>query len=141
MGIGGIHSYGNLYNSYPLRDIPQVDAEEVRNQEDQKSKSSGLEERAVIPESSYQPPAEDSRSRSVDLWNISLTFNANEEGGTIGRDSNILNLDMQKAISDMKKDRILEDYQYFVGSVRESKAEAEGINKKEEADGVVIQKF
>lgn len=144
MGIGGIHSYGNLYNSYPLRDIPQVDTEEVRSQENQNSKSIGPEEKAVIPEGSYQPSAEDRRSRSVDLWNISLTFNANEDGGTIGRDSNILNLDMQKAISDMKKDRILEDYQYFVGSVRESKAEAAGINgnsQQEETDGIVIPKF
>lgn len=149
MGIGGLyfnsHLYnGNLYNSYPPRDIPQVDAKEITNQNDQNRKSSRPEEPAGVPESSYQPPAEDGRSRSVDLENISLTFNANEEGGTIGRDSNILNLDMQKAISDMKKDRILEDYQYFVGSVRESKAEAAGINgnsQQEETDGIVIPKF
>lgn len=149
MGIGGLYSgshlyHSNLYNSYPPRDIPQVEAKEITSQNDQNRKGSRPEEKAVIPEGSYQPSAEDRRSRSADLENISLTFNANEEGGTIGRDSNILNLDMQKAISDMKKDRILEDYQYFVGSVRESKAEAAGINgnsQQEETDGIVIPKF
>lgn len=34
----------------------------------------------------------------------------------IGRDSDITKLDVGKAISDMKKDSILQDYQYFVGT-------------------------
>lgn len=32
-----------------------------------------------------------------------------------GEDRNIHTLDMHKAISDMKRDRVLEEYQYFVG--------------------------
>ena len=35
---------------------------------------------------------------------------------SIGRDVDIKNLDMQKAVSDMKKDGILSQYQFFVGT-------------------------
>ena len=34
----------------------------------------------------------------------------------IGRDSKLEDLDVDKAISDMKRDSILQDYQYFVGN-------------------------
>lgn len=132
MGIGSINSYANGYSSYPLRDIPQVDAAEVEKQDLRRKEQ---EESAGIAESSYQQPlVEDNRSRNVDLENISLTFHQSGEGSTIGKDSDILTLDMQKAISDMKKDSILEDYQYFVGSTQEMKAVIAGM------DGIVIQK-
>ena len=62
------------------------------------------------------PAAEDKRSKQADLENISLTFHKEETFDYIGSESGLANLDMQKAISDMKKDSILQDYQYFVGS-------------------------
>ena len=39
-----------------------------------------------------------------------------DDFGYIGRDSDIHSLDVEKAISDMRKDQILQQYQYFVGS-------------------------
>ena len=33
-----------------------------------------------------------------------------------GADSDLAGLDMQKAISDMEKDQVLQQYQYFVGT-------------------------
>lgn len=47
---------------------------------------------------------------------ISLTFNKEESYGYIGKDKDVASLDMQKAISDMQKDRIIQQYQYFVGN-------------------------
>ena len=50
------------------------------------------------------------------LEDISVTFNKQDDFGYIGRDSDIHSLDVEKAISDMRKDQILQQYQYFVGS-------------------------
>lgn len=64
---------------------------------------------------------------------ISLTFNANEDFEYLGQDSDIRNLDMEKAISDMKKDQILQQYQYFVGSSKDL--------FQNTADGIVVPKL
>ena len=45
-----------------------------------------------------------------------VTFHKQDDFGYIGRDSDIHSLDVEKAISDMRKDQILQQYQYFVGS-------------------------
>mgnify|MGYP005761748611 FL=1 len=50
------------------------------------------------------------------LEDISITFHKQDDFGYIGRDSDIHSLDVEKAISDMRKDQILQQYQYFVGS-------------------------
>lgn len=50
------------------------------------------------------------------LDDISLTFHKQDDFGYIGRDSDIHSLDVEKALSDMRKDQILQQYQYFVGS-------------------------
>ncbi|MCM1193215.1 MAG: hypothetical protein NC123_08090 [Butyrivibrio sp.] len=42
--------------------------------------------------------------------------------------------DIEKAIDDMKKDKILQQYQYFIGSSR-------NLYGGENADGMVIQKL
>ena len=48
------------------------------------------------------------------LENISLTFCKNDTYDYIGKDASLENLDMMSAISDMQKDKVLEQYQYFV---------------------------
>lgn len=58
----------------------------------------------------------DLRRTITDFDNISLTFNKEETFDYIGSESSLANLDMQKAISDMRRDKIFEEYQYFVGS-------------------------
>ena len=68
------------------------------------------------------------------LEDISITFNRQEDFEYIGRDSDIRGLDVKKAIDDMKRDQVLQQYQYFVGSSR-------GQDETEEADGVVIRKL
>ena len=55
-----------------------------------------------------------------------------DEGAHIGTESDIKNLDMQKAISDMQKDSVLEQYSYFVGSTQGSLFQS--------ADGMVFLK-
>lgn len=80
----------------------------------------------------------------LNLQDISLDKNTGSSFDFIGRDSDISSLDVQKAVSDMKRDRILEDYQYFVGDIHIEGKQLE-INPEQSPessfiDGIVIQK-
>ena len=129
MGIQMLTGFGSFQSYYRTSEIPTVSTEEVRQQDALKE-----QQNLSVPEnndSQQLQPVEDHRSRTADLENISLTFNKEETYGYIGSESGLANLDMQKAISDMKKDEILQGYQYFVGS-------AGSLFQSE--DGIVIPK-
>lgn len=54
--------------------------------------------------------------QNVKLENLSLSLNQGSDSFEMkGRDSDIELLDMEKAVSDMQKDKALMQYQYFVG--------------------------
>ena len=91
----------------PVKEIPKSPAPQEL-QEDKQQKPS------VIIE-----PIEDKRPLKVDLKEVSMSFNRQEDYGYIGKDKDISLLDMEKAISMMKQDSILQDYQYFVGSSKD----------------------
>lgn len=115
----GIQFYNGLsnYNSYRV-DIPKVTPDDVRKQ-DEELKNSNNPATLPVKEETLSPSQIkkiDERSATADLEDISLSFNKEESYDYIGKDAPIKSLDMQKAISDMKKDDILQDYNYFVGS-------------------------
>ena len=91
----------------PVKEIPKS-PEPQQIQEDKQQKPS------VIIE-----PIEDKRPSKVDLNEVSMSFNRQEDYGFIGKDKDLSLLDMEKAISMMKQDSILQDYQYFVGSSKD----------------------
>ena len=97
MTIDSAYQYGSYYQNY-RSEIKQVSVDEVKQQDKQQ----------------LQAAQEDTRSRSADLENISLTFCKNDTYDYIGKDASLENLDMMSAISDMQKDKVLEQYQYFV---------------------------
>ncbi len=79
-----------------------------------------IEEADLQPKPEKQPDTSDYSLHEVkrpitDINNISLTFNKEETFDYIGSESSLAKLDIQQAISDMRKDKILEEYQYFVG--------------------------
>ena len=133
MTINGLSDFGGLYNSYSVRDIPKVDLETVKQQDALKEQEAQkLPEIVEVPK---EPAVPDNRSRVADLDNISLNFNTGDDYSYIGSDFELNNLDMEKAISDMKKDKMLADYQYFVGS-------AANLNETfANEDGKVLVKF
>ena len=112
MAINGLLDYGGLYSNYRPVQIPAVDVAEVAKQ-DQEAVNK-VSENAAAPV--LETPVNDNRSRMADLENISLNFNTGDDYSYIGSESDVDALDMEKLISDMKKDKVLEDYQYFVGS-------------------------
>ncbi len=113
MAINGLLDYGGLYSNYRPVQIPMVDVSEVAAQ-DEKNEIAKASEAVSAPIA--ETPVADNRSRTADLENISLNFNSGDDYSYIGSESDMGALDMDKLISDMKKDKILEDYQYFVGS-------------------------
>ena len=130
MAINALSQFGGLYNNYRVTDIPKVDIKEVEAQDLKKQ-----QEAAVPSLETFEPVVADNRTKSADLENISLSFNKNDDYSYIGMDFSIEALDMEQAISDMKKDKILEDYQYFVGS-------SERLNETfASEDGKVMLKF
>lgn len=71
---------------------------------------------------------------SIHPSDVSLTFQKENDFGYLGSNSSLDNLDVQKAISDMKKDSVLQQYQFFVGSSTD-------LTKFASEDGTVIQKM
>lgn len=114
MGISGISDYSYMFQNYRVPSIPTVDVEQIRKQQEDALMSQDF---ANTTESNPVLTIETKANRTnTSLEDISLSFNASEDYGYIGMDSNIASLDMEKAISDMKKDQVLHQYQYFVGS-------------------------
>ena len=135
MTIGGV--YDSFQNSYGMQRIPSVnDVQPVKSGKlDEQLKEVVSPERSDNLSATATEPEQINRaSRVADLENISLKFNKEDSFDYIGNDSSLDNLDMQKAISDMRKDQVLQGYQYFVGSSRNL------FTGQTSEDGVVILK-
>ncbi len=111
MGIQIWSGYNQMQSYYKAYEIPTVTPEEMKQKE-----QGNLAASSVVTPIEETPKVADVRSRNADLENISLTFNKEDTYDYLGSESTLAGLDMQKAISDMKKDSVLQEYQYFVGS-------------------------
>ena len=131
----GIQFYNGLqnFNAYPKMDIPRVDFNEVKKQDELRTETTANIVEAPEPKT----PVVDNRSKMANLDDISLSFNSNDDYSYIGSNADIGMLDMEKLISDMKKDSILEDYQYFVGSSQNTAQAAQSAGE----DGMVFLKY
>lgn len=63
-----------------------------------------------------QMPEQASEKQAYTSFDYAKEYQPNASYELKGADSDLANLDMQKAISDMKKDGVLQQYQYFVGT-------------------------
>ena len=127
-GIGSLSTYSN----YQRPEIKQVSEEEVRRQ-DQEQQQAALQQSTPDYSRMADFATQDRRAKAADLENISLTFNKTDSFDYLGSESGLENLDVMKAVSDMRKDEVLQEYQYFVGSSQNFAFQSE--------DGVVIPKF
>ena len=134
MAINLFSDYGGFYNSYRPNNIPYVDTKTVEAQDLLKKQEEEALPKALESTSKVSEVLVDNRSRVADLENISLTYNQGDDFSYIGSDLNIDNPDMEQAISDMHKDKLLQDYQFFVGS-------SEDLSKLlDSSDGLVLIK-
>lgn len=133
MSIDNIGQYGGFYSQYRLPEIRQVSVEEIQKQ-DEELASIQQEQSVATPRIETVQPSNPA-PRTASLEDISLSFNVNETYDYIGKDADLQNLDMMSAISDMQKDKVLEQYQYFVGP----KELADSVVASTQ-DGIVIRK-
>lgn len=133
MAIQGLGQFGGFYNQYKAPEISKVSVDDVKQQDLNQNKTQ-LENDSMETLQKQYSQEPDLRSRNADLENISLTFNANDSFDYIGKDASLADLDMMSAISDMQKDKVLEQYQYFVAPSEVSNVIASN------EDGIVIQK-
>lgn len=125
MKIGSIQStYGGVHN---INSIPRVDEKQLM--EEQKAQTLKEDAMPLASQNSHKTPVQ-----PVQLQDISLIFNKGETYDYIGKDSDLDNLDVKKAVSDMKKDQLLEQYQFFVGTQPVQDVMLDN------ADGMVIRK-
>ena len=134
MSIDKIGQYGGFYDRYRLPQISQVSVDEVKKQ-DEELKQSDIVQNVQSPQIDKSQEIYERAPRTAKLEDISLSFNVNETYDYIGKDADLQNLDMASAISDMQKDKVLEQYQYFVGP----KQFADPVVART-LDGMVIQK-
>ena len=140
IGAGSVSEYNSILRNYKVPVISGAGPEKIQARDFPKQAEktpaavAGPETlSAVIPEWEDMSVTDMPR-RNAGLKDISLTFNRQEGFGYIGRDSDIHSLDVEKAIDDMKKDEVLQQYQYFVGSSR-------NLYEAGNIEGTVIQKL
>jgi hypothetical protein len=129
MGING--AYNSVLQNYRVPTIPTVSVDEVKQQDLQRIQ----EQNSPVLNTYEEPSVPAVRKPDAQLEDISVTFNRQEDFGYIGKDSDIFSLDVEKAVSDMQKDRVLQQYQYFVGSSQNL------YEPRQSEDGIVIPKF
>ena len=119
MNISGIRPSEGFYSYNSIR------LNELRNSQIMSSKQ------AVDDTASQQAPADDTAD-----YEAANTYDSNASYELKGADSDISTLDVAKAVSDLDKDKVLQQYQRFVGSadgmVMQQAALNEQINRETE---------
>ena len=133
MAINGLGQFDIMASYEALNRIPSVnpadiaaaksDDKVVIKDDSLNASSSPVIEESKAPELRYR--------NNASIEDISLSFSYDRENAMNGADTDISRLDMEKMVSDAKKDSILSQYQYFVGD----SFSIEDLN-----DGIVIAK-
>ena len=113
MNISGIRPYAGFY------DYNSIKASELRSQQIAQNTEDESLQTQTVP--FVQEPVEDvSAKQNFTSYVFSKTYEPGKSYELKGEDSDIYNLDTQKAISDLDKDQVLKQYQYFVGDKNQS---------------------
>lgn len=127
MRIGSVTDYSSIWQNYKIPVMPRSTPVVISDVQQEKAADMTA---ADIRETT---PVERPARQDAKLEDISIIFNKQDNFEYLGQDSDIHSLDMERAISDMKKDQVLQQYQYFVGSARNLLAD--------NTDGVVFAKY
>lgn len=109
MNVGMVNGYIGIGNYR----MPNITKAEEMNQNAEVAINSSVNEQATEHVTRIQ---EDRKPVFTDLENISIGFNRQDDFSYIGKDADIEQLDMQRAISDMQRDNLFHQYQFFVRS-------------------------
>jgi hypothetical protein len=111
LNIGSFTSGYNAYNIPSVKDNPQVAPQpELQPQSKQAQQEKEQEEKGL--DLTVEVPARENAS----IENVAISFGQYDSSSLdIYGDMGLASRDMKNAISGMQKDRILHEYQYFVG--------------------------
>lgn len=110
MTISGIRPYAGFYEYNSIK-ANELRAEQIAATQ----KASSVEAEEVSTETQgamVQTPAPEQNFTAFDY---AQNYRSDETHELKGKDSDLASLDMQKAISDLDKDQVLQQYQFFVG--------------------------
>lgn len=127
MSVGNIDDYSSVLQNYSVPVIPAGD----RILSGMQLRTESMVQTEESPVTHESSGAESVQRKNTPLEDVFVTFNLQEDFEYIGRDSDILSVDVEKAISDMQKDQVLRQYQYFVESAEDLFSEG--------ADGAVLR--
>ena len=116
MNVSGIRPYSGFYqyNSIKLNELRNQKIAEA--QQTNPSTAADTEDPEAKRRQQEQEMVEAAAKQTFDSYDFAQQFMPDEPFDMKGIDSDINSLDMEKAVSDLDKDQVLKQYQYFVGS-------------------------
>lgn len=108
MNISGIRPYAGFY------EYNSIKAAEMRNQQIAASQANSVPNSE--PEDEGKALEAASPEQNFTSYDFAKTYQPGETYELKGVDSDINSLDVMKAVSDLDKDQVLRQYQYFVGN-------------------------
>lgn len=109
MNISGIRPFSGFYDYNTIKA-----AAETGTSVQQAAKAESAPETVAAP--AEKPIERAPKEQNFDAYDYAQFYRPDEKPEMKGADSDILSLDMEKAISDMRKDQVLQQYQFFVGT-------------------------
>lgn len=110
MTISGIRPYAGFYEYNSIK-ANELRAEQIAATQ----KASSVEAEEVSAETQSAAVQTPALEQNFTAFDYAQNYRADETHELKGRDSDLASLDMQKAISDLDKDQVLQQYQFFVG--------------------------
>ena len=108
MNISGIRPTESFYSYNSIK------LSELRNQQIAAAKEASVV--SVPKEADEMSVAENIPVQNYTQYDYAQRYNPDDIFELKGIDSDITNLDVQKAVSDLDKDQVLQQYQFFVGT-------------------------
>lgn len=109
MNISGIRPSADFYSYNSIK------INELRNQQIMESKKADQGNNDVNSDDNTKIQNDPQIDQSFSSFDYAKGYNPEETFEFKGVDSDIASLDIQKAVSDLDKDKVLQQYQFFVG--------------------------
>ena len=120
MNISGIRPFAGFYNYNTIKTAAE-NGESVEQAAKAQEAPAKVEEKTAVTEA----PA---KKQSFGSYDYAQMYRPEATPELKGAESDIKSLDMEKAISDMQKDQILQQYQFFVGTGEHAPAVSENFD-------------
>ena len=112
MNISGIRPSQGFYdyNSIKLNEIRSQQIAASMSHEDEEAQTAEVAETVEAP----------AKEQTFNSYSYAMQYRPDESFNLKGADSDVRNLDIQKAVSDLDKDQMLRQYQTFVSAAQPS---------------------